>query len=90
VTHDNDSNESGHFIRKRKSQMRLAEGCPSRKPHLALIYLHLERSSTILLDRPAHPFFDGLLHIYGPRSRSLLAHPEPDPCASSQSYAPST
>src|SRR5215813_8916740 len=53
-------------------------GCPSRKPHPVLNYLQLERSSAILLDRPAHPFFDGLLHIYGPRLRSLFAHPEPD------------
>src|SRR5262249_38379899 len=52
--------------------------CPSRKPHPALNYLQLERSSAILLDRPAHPFFDGLLHIYGPRLRSLFPHPEPD------------
>ena len=52
--------------------------CPSRKPHPALNYLQLERSSAILLDRPAHPFFDALLHIYGPRLSSLFAHPEPD------------
>src|SRR5215510_13425998 len=52
--------------------------CLSRKPHPALNYLQLERSSAILLDRPAHPFFDGLLHIYGPYLHSLLAHPEPD------------
>jgi len=52
--------------------------CLSRKPHPALSYLQLERSSAILLDRPAHPFFHGLLHIYGPRLRSLFAHPEPD------------
>ena len=54
--------------------------CPYREPHPALKYLKLERSSAILLDRPAHPFFDGLLHIYGPRLRSLFAHPEPN-CA---------
>jgi hypothetical protein len=52
--------------------------CPYRKPHPALKYLRLEGSSAILLDRPAHPFFDGLLRIYGPHLRSLLAHPEPD------------
>jgi hypothetical protein len=52
--------------------------CPFRKPHPALKYLQLERSSAILLDRPAHPFFNGLFHIYGPRLRSLLASPEPD------------
>src|SRR5215510_10091289 len=52
--------------------------CLSRKPHPALNYLQLERSSAILFDRPAHPFFDGLLHIYGPRFRSHLAHPESD------------
>ena len=46
-------------------------------------YLKLERSSAILLDRPTHPFFDGLLHIYGPRLRSLFAHPEPDPAPNS-------
>jgi hypothetical protein len=47
--------------------------CPSRKPHPALKYLQLERSSAILLDRPAHPFFDGLLRIYGHRLRSLFS-----------------
>src|SRR5262249_13382298 len=52
--------------------------CPSRKPHPALNYLPLERSSAILLDRPAHPFFDGFLHISGPRLSSFFAHPEPD------------
>ncbi len=35
------------------------------KPHPALNYLQLERSSAILLDRPAHTFFHGLLYIYG-------------------------
>src|SRR5262245_65866753 len=53
-------------------------GYPYRKPHPALTYLQLVRSSAILLDRPALPFFDGVLHIYGSRLRSLLAHPEPD------------
>jgi hypothetical protein len=52
--------------------------CPYRKPHPALKYLRLDGSSAILLDRPAHPFFDGLLGIYGPHLCSLLAHPEPD------------
>jgi hypothetical protein len=28
--------------------------------------LQLERSSAILPDHPAHPYSDGLLHIYGP------------------------
>src|SRR5262245_2269991 len=60
------------------ARMLLKSPCPSRKPHPALNCLQLERSSAILLDRPAHPFFDGSLHIYGPRLRSLLAHPEPD------------
>src|SRR5215510_5803607 len=58
--------------------VRLPRPCPYRKPHPALKYLWLEGSSAILLDRPAHPFFDGLLRIYGPHLRSLLAHPEPD------------
>jgi hypothetical protein len=40
--------------------------------------LQLERSLAILPHRPAHPFFDVLLHIYGPHLRSLFAHPEPD------------
>jgi len=39
--------------------------------------LQLERSSVILLHRPAHPLFDGLLHSYGPHLSSLFAHPEP-------------
>ena len=52
--------------------------CLYRKLRPALIYLQLEGSSAILLVRPTHPFFDGLLHIYGPRLRSLFAHPEPD------------
>src|SRR5262245_33934818 len=60
------------------ARMLLKSPCPSRKPHPALNCLQLERSSAILLNRPAHPFFDGLLHFYGPRLRSLLAHPEPD------------
>jgi hypothetical protein len=34
-----------------------------------LKYLQLERSSAILFDRPAHPYSDGLLHIYGPHLR---------------------
>jgi hypothetical protein len=34
--------------------------------------LQLERSSAIPLDRPAHLFFNGLLHIYGHPLRSLL------------------
>jgi hypothetical protein len=55
-----------------------SESCLYRKLHPALIYLQLEGSSAILLVRPAHPFFDGLLHFYGPRLRSLFAHPEPD------------
>src|SRR5262245_29793443 len=51
--------------------------CPSRKSHPALKELQLERSSVILLHRPAHPYSDGLLHIYGPHLRSLGAHPDP-------------
>ena len=38
-------------------------GCPSRKSHPALKYLQLERSSAILLHRPAHLYYDGLLRI---------------------------
>ena len=53
-------------------------GCPSRKSHPALKYLKLERSSAILLDRPIHPYSDGLLHIYSPHLCFLFAHPEPD------------
>src|SRR5215475_6627216 len=64
---------------QRQVRKNLAIGsCPSRKPHPALKYLKLERSSTILLHRPTHPFFDGLLHTYGPDLSSLFAHPEPD------------
>ena len=55
-----------------------AAACLSRKPHPALKYLKLEGSSAILLDRPTHPYSDGLLHIYGPHLCSLFAHPEPD------------
>jgi|SRR5262245_13234810 len=50
--------------------------CPSRKSHPALKELQLERSSVILLHRPAHPYSDSLLHIYGPHLRSLCAHPK--------------
>jgi hypothetical protein len=57
--------------------------CPYRKPHPSLKYLQLERSSTILLDRPAHPYSDRLIHIYGPHLRSLFVHPEPDPAPNS-------
>src|SRR5215510_9714418 len=56
----------------------MVSSCPSRKSHPDLNYLQLERSSAILLDRPAHPFFDGLHHIYGPCLCSLFPHPEPD------------
>src|SRR5215510_10453899 len=35
----------------------------SRKYHPLLKYLQLERSSAILLHRPAHLYYDGLLHI---------------------------
>jgi hypothetical protein len=34
-------------------------GCLYQNPHPALKYLQIERSLAILLDRPAHPFFDG-------------------------------
>ena len=46
-------------------------------------YLQLKGSSATLIDRQAHPFFDGLLLIDGPRLRSLFAHPEPDPAPNS-------
>src|SRR5262249_45832217 len=32
----------------------------------------------ILLHRPAHPYSDGLLHIYGPHLPYLFAHSEPN------------
>src|SRR5215831_2056221 len=60
--------------------------CPSRKSHPALKELQLERSSVILLHRPAHPYSDGLLHIYGPHLRSLCAHPEPHRVPNSARY----
>src|SRR5262249_42572634 len=68
--------------RSDRSRLRCRErgaggACPSRKPHPALTYLQLERASAILLDRPAHPLFVGLLHSYGPHFRSLYAHPDP-------------
>ena len=65
-------NVSGHF-----GKSRYISTCPSRKSHPVLKYLQLERSSAILLHRPAHPNSNGLLHIYGPPLRSLFAHPEP-------------
>ena len=69
-----------------RKQIRLAHSCPSRKSHPALKELQLERSSVILLYRPAHPYSDGLLHIYGPHLRSLCAHPEPHPVPNSARY----
>src|SRR5262245_22445300 len=58
------------------STLNFAAGCPSRKSHPALRSLKLERSSVILLHRPAHLHSDGLLHTYGPHLGSLFAHPE--------------
>src|SRR5262245_45468300 len=61
----------------------LSNRCPSRKSHPALELLQLERSSVILYHRPAHSYFDGSLHTYGPHLSSLFAHPEPDPAPNS-------
>jgi hypothetical protein len=66
------------YAKDRKHPCKVKYACPSRKPHPTLKYLKLERSLAILLDRPTHPYSDGLLHLYGPHLCSLLAHPEPD------------
>src|SRR5262245_13447593 len=46
--------------------------CPSRKSHPAKKKFQLERSSAILLHRPAHSYTDSLLPTYGPHLSSLF------------------